>query len=1855
MESPAHSAAPTPLQQASVARSLLSPKGGHYIQQLVCEWTEPLNLKLWRHAWELVAARHDSLRAYFAWEQQTEILQKFADAVAVLLEPGNITPADRQAVLADFLRADRRRGFDLSTAPLWRLTAFRWNEQETTTVWTFHHALLDGRSHALIWQEADRLYRDLLIGKPPDFPPAKSFREFLSWLAEHPESTAAAYWRDRLQNFHAPTDLPTLSAAPDAGDNDDDSATEEVLSLSSEITDRLQQAAERHAVTLNNLVQAAWALLLARYQAVEEIVFGTVRSCRHWTDDAPNGRIGMFINTVPFRVTVAPTQAVGAWLRELRAQQRAVRAGEYASAEQIRRWCDWPRSAVPFRTCVMFENSDACEQLSNATQRVSLIQKTDLPTLAAYGGRRLTLVFNAPLQQHPVEQQRTILRHLEMLLISLASASAETTLEQLTMLTAEDRRLTLNDWQGPATAPAPPLHRVLEAQAAQSPDACAIEFAGQSLSYRELHRQANQLARRLLQFCRSGDRVAVAMDRALEQPVVWLAALKAGLVYAPVDPANPRERLEFLFRDLEPAVLLTQTTLRSHLPPGSPRVLCLDDPDERATQAALDANPLPDDPPADAATNLLYTSGSTGVSKAAINRRAGLDNFAAELRRTFDFGPADRVLQSSSTSFDASLFDFVAALQSGATLVMVPSEQLHPGPGLTQMLAVQRISVSLLTPTVMRSTAPPPAPALRVLFSAGEPLTLDLLERWSPGRRVFNVCGPTECSVWFNCEESRLDGCRPTIGRLIANCRGYVLDEQRQPVPVCVPGELYLAGAGTGMGYWRREELTAERYLPDPFAPTPDARMYRTGDRVRWWPDGRMEYLGRLDSQVKVHGVRVELGEIETALRRHPGVADAVLVLHQERLLAWFVPREPAPTTAALRAWLADQLPLIFMPAEFRVVPQFPRTITGKTNRKALLNAWLAEQRPPETSATPDLPPEVRQKVIEEWNQTARPYPLERSVLNFFREQVNQQPDATALKSSRQTVTYAELNRRANRVAHDLLQAGLQPEDIVALRFERSIAFVVAALAVLKAGGSFLPLDAHIPAARQDFVLRDSGARFALAAKEFQPALAQWRGWSATVDDDFTSGSPAENDPAVPENPRRRAYVIYTSGSTGQPKGVEIEHRSLTNLVCFYRERLQLTATDRSTLFANPAFDASVADVWPILCAGGTVLIPPPRLLEEPDELIHWLAAESATFSFVPTAIGELLFRRNWPQNLALRFFCVGGEALRSRPPASLPFPVINSYGPTENTVDATWETVLPAADGSRPGIGRPIANVRAYVLNDDLQPVSVGAEGELFLGGAQVARGYLNRPELTAEKFLPDPFVIEPNARMYRTGDRVRWHTAGTLEFLGRTDDQVQVHGQRVELGEIETALRHHPAVRDACCRPLLNREHDPAIGAVSGVVAHVVLAGADGADLAAELRPFLSARLPGYMVPAFFIPHPALPLTAQGKVDRQALDASFRAQNAQGGKVTADSEDSLVRLLSELWQRILPSGANSRPDQTFQELGGDSLGAVRLMLGVEEITGRRLALSTFLMEPTLAGLCRATATAELESQTPVVAWRRTGTKPPLFCLYTLGGDVEAYFDFVAALEPDQPVFGIRSRSLHHVERAADSIESAAREVREALRKFGPKRPFGLVGFSWAGLLAFEVARQYAHEENFNPFCCLLGTIAPPRQTTLADRIADTAARLPGWAWRLACKPHDRWRRFRLVMSLRFLRKLIHNEKLVMPDWAVGAPLAVKLIEQAHRYQPAATRPVPIHLFRERGTFRHEMEQFHFRLTNHLPDGGWSRWANCTPEIHWLDGEHLTVIKPPQVKQTATELTVAWKAFLASRNGKIEIGKQAD
>jgi amino acid adenylation domain-containing protein len=577
-------------------------------------------------------------------------------------------------------------------------------------------------------------------------------------------------------------------------------------------------------------------------------------------------------------------------------------------------------------------------------------------------------------------------------------------------------------------------------------------------------------------------------------------------------------------------------------------------------------------------------------------------------------------------------------------------------------------------------------------------------------------------------------------------------------------------------------------------------------------------------------------------------------------------------------------------------------------------------------------------------------FPREQSVVDFFRKSARQRTDAAAIRQGAREISFDELDRRSDQLAARL-RGDFAVEEPVVLVLDKSIEFVIAALGVLKAGGSYLPLDPYAPPRNLRQRLAQSGARWTLTVADWRSKLKEWPGKLLEVDTELDirgSGTDISTTlPAVESDPSRRAYLICTSGSTGAPKMVEIEHHSLTNLICHYQRQLALTTSDRISWLSPPAFDASVADLWPGLCSGATVKIPEKQYAADPDGLIAWIAEEGITVAFVSTPLAELLMRRRWPPRLALRFLLVGGDVLHVWPPAGLPFIVLNTYGPTESTVDAVWSLVRSGPTSSRPPIGRPISNVTCYVLDEQRRLLPKGAPGELYLGGEQIARGYLGEPQVTRQRFIPNPFSAGRD-RLYRTGDIVRWNGEGELEFLGRTDLQVQIGGRRVELEEIESVLSRHSAVVEACCTPIKD-------GLITrSVVAHIATASAS-AELTDQLRDFLRAELPAYMIPAEFIFHARLPHTYAGKVDRAVLAAHTPRSLTPQTIPFAGSLDSQLRML---WYELFPREGDVDADKSFWALGGDSLKLIQLVLGFEEATGQHLSLPAFLRDPTFHGL---------------------------------------------------------------------------------------------------------------------------------------------------------------------------------------------------------------------------------------------------------------------------------------------------------
>jgi amino acid adenylation domain-containing protein len=577
------------------------------------------------------------------------------------------------------------------------------------------------------------------------------------------------------------------------------------------------------------------------------------------------------------------------------------------------------------------------------------------------------------------------------------------------------------------------------------------------------------------------------------------------------------------------------------------------------------------------------------------------------------------------------------------------------------------------------------------------------------------------------------------------------------------------------------------------------------------------------------------------------------------------------------------------------------------------------------------------------------PAPGAPCVAELVAQQAAANPSAVAVSAGREVLSYAELDRRANRLANYLRSAGVGRDSAVGLYLERSPAMVVTALAILKAGGAYLPLDPVQPPARLAFMLRDSGARVVVTTTALAGRLpaGSWQVVRLDGDAEKIAAQP-ETLPAVMVRPEDLAYIIYTSGSTGEPKGVELIHSGLANLVAWHRRAFHVTLTDRASALASLGFDAAVWELWPYLAAGSSLHLPEERIRTDAKGLRDWMVSQRITIAFAATAMAENLMQLEWPETTALRFLLTGADTLKKYPSTRLPFVLVNNYGPTEGTVVSTSGVVAADSPANQaPSIGRAIDGVQIYILDENRQPVSQGSTGEIYIGGVGLARGYRNRPALTAERFIANPFSTEAGSgsRLYRTGDMARWLPDGQIAFLGRVDEQVKIRGYRVEPSEIATVLGQHSAVRSSV---VVARENVPG---EKELVAYVVLA--PGATLnAGELREHLRKKLPDYMVPAEFIAIASVPVTANGKLDRAALPASNGSRHSEDyvGPRTA-VEEELVKILAPLL-KLDRVGVNDN----FFLLGGHSLLGTQLIARISETFGVDLTLLKLFDHPTVA-----------------------------------------------------------------------------------------------------------------------------------------------------------------------------------------------------------------------------------------------------------------------------------------------------------
>ncbi|MCE1117368.1 non-ribosomal peptide synthetase, partial [Pseudomonas sp. NMI795_08] len=950
----------SPMQQGMLFHSLYEQASGDYVNQLRVD-IDGLDPARFHVAWQATLQAHDILRTGFLWQgglsQPLQVVLREAEVPFAVHDWQARTDLD--ADLDALAVAERLQGFDLQQAPLLRVQLIARGAGRYHLLLTHHHILLDGWSHSQLIGEVLARY----AGEQTP-PAAGRYRDYIAWLQRQDSAALEAFWRAQLAELEQPTHLAPAQRAGNAVAVEGHG--EHHALLDAVATARLASFAREQKVTLNTLVQAAWLLLLQRYTGQQSVCFGATVAGRPAELPGMEQQMGLFINTLPVIATPRAQQTVGDWLQAVQARNLALREFEHAPLFEIQRLAGQGGGAL-FDNLLVFENFPVSQVLEQAAPQalgfgaVSNHEQTSYPlSLAVNQGEQIALHYRYALQAFDAQAIERLAGHLGNLLQAMA-ASAQQALGEVSMLDAAEQASLREAGNDTAVE-----HRLdlsipaqVQAQAAATPDAIALVFGEQVLSYQQLDCLANQWAHRLQAAGVGPDvLVGVAAERSLETVVALLAVLKAGGAYVPLDPDYPRERLAYMIEDSGIKLLLTQAQVREQLlVPATLECLLLDQP--------LTGYPVHAPALAFAGEQLayvIYTSGSTGKPKGVAVRHAGLCNHMAWMRELLPLSADDRVLQKTALSFDASVWEFWLPLISGAQLVLAEPGQAQSLTRLWQQVEAQGITVLQSAPSLLQALLgqadPRQLASLHTILCGGEALTAQLCEqlraRWQG--RLINLYGPTEATIDSTAYEVEQQVSMPVLplGRPIDNATAHVLDAALQLCPAGVPGELYIGGEGLARGYHQRASLTAERFVPDPFARQPGARLYRSGDLVRRGEQGLLEYLGRIDHQVKLRGLRIELGEIEALLQALDEVRDAVVLAVEGssgvQLVGYVVPAGTRPGDAdglreSLKAQLRTVLPEYMVPNQLVLLEQLPLNPSGKLDRRALPAPDLAPTR----------------------------------------------------------------------------------------------------------------------------------------------------------------------------------------------------------------------------------------------------------------------------------------------------------------------------------------------------------------------------------------------------------------------------------------------------------------------------------------------------------------------------------------------------------------------------------------------------------------------------------------------------------------------------------------------------------------------------------------------------------------------------------------------------------------------------------------------------------------------------------------------------------------------------------------------
>ena len=947
-----------PLQQGILFHSIYNKDTGIYLNQLTANLYGDVNLQIFQECWNELLLRHDILRSSFHWKELESPVQAVHGPLKIPWaneDWRDMSPDDQYQKFESFIKADRAKGFDLEKPPLVRIFIVKLDDKKYRFCLSHHHIVMDGWSRSNLFKELFYRYEHAINKTPVSLDPITPFKKFVEKMTGPGSNDTETYWRDQLRGYRSSTPIPAAITNPKkllAGKN----MKEKELIIGKEESLFIRSTASKYNITLNTVFQGVWAILLSSYAGEDEVIFGTTVSGRNMDLKGIQSMVGVFINSLPVTVKINKEMGLLSWLQYIQDNQINREPHAQTPLSDIQKWSEFPSGSSLFESILVFENYPIGFSLEeNETNikvdDVKFFEQTNFPlTVIIIPGNEIYIKFLYDSFYFDEVRFNIFLKHVEELLTRILHDPYRS-VGNISFISRDEQKLILENWNDTGTKfeDHRTIPELFNSIAVMQPAAPALWFKGNGMNYGELNSRVNQLSHYLLKKgLKKGEIIGVCLERSLEMVISLMGILKAGGIYLPMEPTDPIKRLDFIIKDASPAYIISQVKWKQSVPDSNIQVIFLDTISQEISKEKVSHPGISiglDHP-----IYLMYTSGSTGQPKGVLLPHRGVLNTILWLKNLFVRDGDNRFLQNTPFTFDISVWEIFLPLISGFELIIAKPGGHMDSAYMVHLIRKKEITILQLVPSMLRAILEDPdsgsITSLKEVICCGEVLPADIKNKFYTlfNCRLSNLYGPTEASIFascYHCEKSPQTGGIP-IGKPVSNTKIYILDKLLRPTPIGITGDLYISGEGLAIRYHNREELTNERFVPNPFDANGGSRMYKSGDLARFLPNGDIEFLGRNDFQLKIQGHRIETGEIEVLLGRHPEVKETVVVPMQlaegeKKLLAYFVSKHNKLIPVNdLRVFLEKELPGYMIPTHFIPIPAIPLGINGKLDRNAL-------------------------------------------------------------------------------------------------------------------------------------------------------------------------------------------------------------------------------------------------------------------------------------------------------------------------------------------------------------------------------------------------------------------------------------------------------------------------------------------------------------------------------------------------------------------------------------------------------------------------------------------------------------------------------------------------------------------------------------------------------------------------------------------------------------------------------------------------------------------------------------------------------------------------------------------------------